>query len=200
MDNNNLGNDKSATKFVSRAGEKLEFALESFGIDVKGKVVADFGSSTGGFVDCLLSKGSKKVYSVDTSYGELAWKLRNDNRVVVMERTNAMHVDLPEKVDLITIDTSWTKQEKVIENALNNLKDGGFIISLIKPHYEAQREQLEKGKLKDEYVDDVLEKVEADIRNREGKVIKKVESPILGEKGKNREFLFLIEKSNFVSE
>lgn len=183
-------------KFVSRAGEKLEFALESFGIDVNGKIVADFGSSTGGFVDCLLSKGSKKVYSVDTSYGELAWKLRNDGRVVVMERTNAMHVTLPLKVDLITIDTSWTKQEKVIENALNNLKDGGFIISLIKPHYEAQKEQLEKGKLKDEYIEDVLEKVEADIRNREGKVIKKVESPILGEKGKNREFLFLITNQN----
>ncbi len=200
MDNNNLGSDKPEIKYASRAGEKLEFALSSFGIDVNEKAVADFGSSTGGFVDCLLSKGALKVYSVDTSYGELAWKLRNDKRVVVMERTNAMHVTLPEKVVFLTVDTSWTKQEKVIENALNNLKDGGFIISLIKPHYEAEKGQLEKGKLKDEYIDDVLEKVEADIRNRGGKVIKKIESPILGEKGKNREFLFLIEKSNLVSE
>ncbi len=200
MDDNNLGNDRPEIKYASRAGEKLEFALSIFGIDVNEKVVADFGSSTGGFVDCLLSKGAVKVYSVDTSYGELAWKLRNDKRVVVMERTNAMHVTLPLKVDLVTIDTSWTKQEKVIENALNNLKEGGLIISLIKPHYEAEKGQLEKGKLKDEYIDDVLEKVEADIRNRGGKVIKKKESPILGEKGKNREFLFLIEKSNLVSE
>lgn len=182
--------------FVSRAGEKLEFALDNFEVDVKGKIVADFGSSTGGFVDCLLSRGAEKVYSVDTSYGELAWKLRNDSRVVVMERTNAMHVTLPVKVDLITIDTSWTKQEKVIENALGNLKGGGLIISLIKPHYEAQKGQLEKGKLKDEFVDMVLDKVEADIRNNGGKVIKKIESPILGEKGKNKEFLFLIVHQN----
>lgn len=179
-------------KFVSRAGEKLEFALDSFEIDVNGKIVADFGSSTGGFVDCLLSRGAEKVYSIDTSYGELAWKLRNDSRVVVMERTNAMHVLLPEKVDLITIDTSWTKQEKVIENAFKNLKDGGMLISLIKPHYEAEKRQLDKGKLKDEFINAVLEKVEIGIKNNGGKIIKKNESPILGEKGKNREFLFLI--------
>lgn len=196
MDNIISATDKPVTKFVSRAGEKLEFALDNFGIDVKEKIVADFGSSTGGFVDCLLSWGATKVYSVDTSYGELAWKLRNDNRVVVLERTNAMHVTLPVKVDLITVDTSWTKQEKVVNNALNNLKVGGYLISLIKPHYEAERGQLEKGKLKDEFVDIVLDKVEADIRNNGGKVIKKIESPILGEKGKNREFLFLIVHQN----
>lgn len=196
MDNIILATDKPVTKFVSRAGEKLEFALDNFGIDVKEKIVADFGSSTGGFVDCLLSRGATKVYSVDTSYGELAWKLRNDSRVVVLERTNAMHVTLPVKVDLITVDTSWTKQEKVVNNALKNLKVGGYVVSLIKPHYEAERGQLEKGKLKDEFVDIVLDKVEADIRNNGGKVIKKIESPILGEKGKNREFSFLIVHQN----
>jgi len=106
--------------FVSRAGEKLQFALDQFSISVKDLTIADFGSSTGGFVDCLLQNGAKKVYSVDTAYGELSWTLRNDHRVVVMERTNAMHVVLPEKVDIITVDTSWTKQKNVLPNVFEN--------------------------------------------------------------------------------
>lgn len=181
-------------KYASRAGEKLEFALKEFNIDLSNKITADFGSSTGGFVDCMLNFGASKVYSVDTSYGELAWKLRQDKRVIVMERTNAMHVTLTEKVDFLTVDTSWTRQDKVIENALNNIKDDGFIVSLVKPHYEADREQLDKGRLKEEYIDSVLEKVERDISNRGGKILKKIESPILGEKGKNKEYLYLISK------
>lgn len=179
-------------KFVSRAGQKLEFALNQFKINVDGLIVADFGSSTGGFVDCLLQNNALKIYSIDTSYGELAWTLRNNPKVVVMERTNAMHVKLPEKVDLITIDTAWTKQILTIPNALENLKDGGTIISLIKPHYEAPREYLEKGKLKQEFIDEVLEKVKHDITAVGGKLVDIVESPIVGEKGKNREFLALI--------
>jgi 23S rRNA (cytidine1920-2'-O)/16S rRNA (cytidine1409-2'-O)-methyltransferase len=179
-------------KFVSRAGEKLQFALDNFKISVKDLIVADFGSSTGGFVDCLLQKGAKKVYSVDTSYGELAWKLRNDKRVIVMERTNAMHVSLPEKVDLITIDVAWTKQINIIPNALANIKPDGLIISLIKPHYEAPRQFLTKGRLIDEKIPEVLRLVENQIKGVGGKVVNKVESPILGEKGKNREFLALI--------
>lgn len=178
--------------YVSRAGEKLQFALDTFKINVQNLVVADFGSSTGGFVDCLLQNGVKKVFAVDTAYGELAWKLRNDPKVVVMERTNAMHVTLPVKVDLVTIDTSWTKQILTIPNAFRNLKDKGTIISLIKPHYEAPKEYLEKGKLKDEYIDDVLEKVSNDITAVGGKIIKLIESPVVGEKGKNREFLALV--------
>ena len=122
-------------KFASRAGEKLQFALDKFEIIVHDLIAADFGSSTGGFVDCLLQNGIKKVYSVDTSYGELAWKLRNDPKVIVMERTNAMHVVLPEKTDFISIDTGWTKQKMVLPNAINNLKPNGRIITLIKPHY-----------------------------------------------------------------
>jgi len=179
-------------KFVSRAGQKLEFALNQFKINVDGLIVADFGSSTGGFVDCLLQNNALKIYSIDTSYGELAWTLRNNPKVVVMERTNAVHVKLPEKVDLITIDTAWTKQILTIPNALENLKDGGTIISLIKPHYEAPREYLEKGKLKQEFIDEVLEKVKNDITAVGGKLVDIVESPIVGEKGRNREFLALI--------
>ena len=182
------------TNFVSRAGEKLLFALEQFKINATDLTCADFGSSTGGFVDCLLQNGAEKVYSVDTSYGELAWILRKNPKVVVMERTNAMHITLPEKVDLITIDTAWTKQILTIPNALDNLKDDGIIISLIKPHYEAPREYLEKGRLKDEFISEVLEKVKNDIIAVGGKVVDIIESPIVGEKGKNREFLFLIRK------
>ncbi|OGM13872.1 hypothetical protein A3A76_05170 [Candidatus Woesebacteria bacterium RIFCSPLOWO2_01_FULL_39_23] len=174
-------------RYASRAGEKLQFALDKFKISVKDLMCADFGSSTGGFVDCLLQNGAKKVYSVDTAYGELAWNLRNDPRVVVIERTNAMHVVLPEKVDLITIDVGWTKQKDILPNAFNNLTDGGTIVTLIKPHYE-----LGRGKLKVGQVEQVLQAVQEDIRNVGGKVDKLVESPLLGEKGKNREFLALI--------
>lgn len=179
-------------KFVSRAGEKLEFVLDKFEISVRNLVVADFGSSTGGFVDCLLQNGAKKVYAVEVGYGTLDWNLRNDKRVVVMERTNAMHVELPEKVDLITIDIGWTKQAKILPNAFLNLKEGGLIISLIKPHYEADKKYLRKGKLMNEKIDEVLDQVRMDIESAGGSVEKIVESPILGEKGKNREFLFLI--------
>lgn len=181
--------------FVSRAGNKLQFAIQGFKITVDGKTVADFGSSTGGFVDCLLKNDAKKVYSVDTSYGELAWKLRQDPRVVVMERTNAMHVTLPEKVDLITIDTGWTKQERVLPNAFQNLKKEGKIISLIKPHYEAPKKYLRKGRLEDEKIEEVLDIVKKDIEKAGGKLVDIVESPIVGEKGKNREFLTLISKA-----
>ena len=175
-------------KFVSRAGRKLEFALEKFKIDVNGLICADFGSSTGGFVDCLLQKGAAKVYSVDTAYGELAWTLRNDPRVVVMERTNAMHVILPEKVDFVSVDTGWTKQKLIIPNAIANLKPNGIIISLIKPHYEAPREYLVKGKLREDKIEEVLEEVKKEIE-----IESLIESPIEGAKGKNKEYLALIQ-------
>src|SRR5258705_5786878 len=97
-------------EFVSRAGKKLEHALDAFGINIGGLVCADLGSNVGGFVDCLLAHGASKVYAIDTGYGVLEWKLRKNPRVVVMERTNAMHVQLPEKVNLVSIDVAWTKQ------------------------------------------------------------------------------------------
>jgi 23S rRNA (cytidine1920-2'-O)/16S rRNA (cytidine1409-2'-O)-methyltransferase len=184
------------TQFASRAGEKLQFALDTFKINASGLVVADFGSSTGGFVDCLLQNGVAKVYSVDVSYGELAWTLRNDPKVKVLERTNAMHVTLPEKVDLITIDTGWTKQKLVVPNALANLAENGQIIALIKPHYEADKKFLVKGRLQDEKIEEVINQVKLDIAESGGKVIEIAESPIVGEKGKNREFLALVARSD----
>ena len=179
--------------FVSRAGEKLQHALDEFQIDVHGLVCADFGSSTGGFVDCLLKAGASKVYSVDTAYGELDWNLRNDDRVVVMERTNAMHVRLPEKVDLITVDVGWTKQEKVIQNVFSNLKPDGRAVSLIKPHYEAPKD-VRKGSLPDDIVEEVVENVKHAIEGMGGKVESIVESPIVGKQAGNKEYLALVSR------
>jgi 23S rRNA (cytidine1920-2'-O)/16S rRNA (cytidine1409-2'-O)-methyltransferase len=176
------------TLFVSRAGEKLSFALKEFNIDVKDKICADFGSSTGGFVDCLLKNGAKLVYSVDTAYGELAWKLRQDKRVVVLEKTNAMHVDLPEKMDLITCDTSWTKQMFVLPNVLKNLKDNGIIITLIKPHYEADRKLLKKGVLDESVAENVSKNVLSEIKSLGIKINGLIKSPVIG-KGGNTEYL-----------
>jgi len=175
---------KNKKPYVGRAGLKLEFALKVFGANVKDKVCADFGSSTGGFVDCLLQHDAKKVYSVDTSYGELDWQLRNNKRVVVMERTNAIHVLLPEKVDLITIDTGWTKQEKIIPSAIKNLKDNGKIITLIKPHYEASNKQLKKGRVDEKTAKKIAKRVSTKLESLGLKVLGFEQSPILGSRGK----------------
>src|SRR5207247_2194247 len=130
------------SEFVSRAGQKLDHALDAFHIDVRDRICADLGSNVGGFVDCLLQRGAAKVYSIDTGYGVLAWKLRKDPRVIVMERTNAMHVTLPERVSLVTIDVAWTKQKHILPAAAKMLADGGAVVTLIKPHYEAAQELL----------------------------------------------------------
>ena len=108
--------------FVSRAGQKLEHALATFGLDVSGRICADLGSNAGGFVDCLLQRGAAKVYAIDTGYGALDWKLRKDPRVVVMERTNAMHAVLPERVQVVTIDVAWTKQRHILPPARRVLR------------------------------------------------------------------------------
>ncbi len=182
-------------KFVSRASNKLQFALDTFKISVKGKVCADFGSAIGGFVDCLLKNGCKRVYAVEVGYGLLDWNLRKNPKVVVLERKNAMHVSLPEKVDLISIDVGWTKQKYIIPNSLANLKNEGIVISLIKPQYEADSKYLIKGRLDQRRIDEVLQEVRKDIESAGGNLIKMIESPILGEKGKNKEFLALVKKN-----
>ena len=180
--------------YVSRAGGKLEHALKIFNINVVGLACADFGSSTGGFVDCLLQNVAQKVYAIETGYGVLDWKLREDKRVVVMERKNAMHVELPEKVDFISIDTSWTKLEKIIPNALKNLNVGGQIVALVKPHYEAQPKMLRKGRLLDEFIFEVLEIVKNNLKELGVKILGQVESPIVGGKGRNKEYLLHLKK------
>ncbi len=181
--------------FASRAGEKLNFALQEFNINVTSLTCADFGSSVGGFVDCLLQHGAKKVYAVETGYGELAWKLRQNPQVIVMEKTNAMHVSLPEKVDLITNDTSWTKQEKILPNILANLKGHGLIITLIKPHYEADKRLLHKGKLLEEDAETVAQETLSLIKELFPVKVKGfTKSPLLGSKGGNTEYLAFLQK------
>jgi 23S rRNA (cytidine1920-2'-O)/16S rRNA (cytidine1409-2'-O)-methyltransferase len=191
MDNNQT----NPNQFASRGGIKLQAALDHFKLDVSGLTVLDVGSSTGGFVDCLLQNGAAKVYSVDTSYGELAWKLRNDPRVIVMERTNILHLEsLPQKVDLITIDASWTKLELIFPIVKNFLKDDGQIIALLKPHYEADKKDLVKGVLLENKLEEVKSQVFQKIQNSELIIQNSIESPILGGGG-NKEYLLLITQS-----
>jgi 23S rRNA (cytidine1920-2'-O)/16S rRNA (cytidine1409-2'-O)-methyltransferase len=169
--------------FVSRAGQKLEHALATFNLDVAGCICADLGCNTGGFVDCLLQRGAAKVYAIDTGYGVLDWKLRKDPRVVVMERTNAMHAELPEAVSIVTIDVAWTRQRNILPSARRMISEGGTVVSLIKPHYEAEASQLMKGILPVEDVDAVVDRVRADILKAGFELIQTVRSPILGAKG-----------------
>jgi 23S rRNA (cytidine1920-2'-O)/16S rRNA (cytidine1409-2'-O)-methyltransferase len=175
-------------EFVSRAGQKLHHALKTFSIEPAGWTCADLGSNTGGFVDCLLQLGTSKVYAIDTGYGVLDYKLRKDPRVVVMERTNAMHAQLPENVDLVTIDVAWTKQKHILPPALRMLKENGRIVTLIKPHYEADAKLLRKGVLPEDAIEPVLEQVRHDIQSAGFRIEGLTESPIKGAKG-NKEFL-----------
>ena len=133
-------------RFVSRGGHKLEAAFERFDLDVEGAIAADVGASTGGFTDCLLQHGAARVYAIDVGYGQLAWKLRNDPRVVVMERTNARHVEqLPEPIDIVTADVSFISLDIVLAAAVGWLRPRGEVVALIKPQFEAPREQVERG-------------------------------------------------------
>lgn len=142
--------------YVSRGGLKLEKALKVFHASVAGKVVADVGASTGGFTDCALQNGADRVYAIDVGYGQLAWKLRNDERVVNMERTNVRHMEegaLPEKVDIATIDVAFISLEKVLPAIKNFIKENGCVIALIKPQFEAGKEKVgKKGVVRDSAV------------------------------------------------
>ena len=132
--------------YVSRGGLKLEAALDNFDVRVAGVVAADVGASTGGFTDCLLQRGARKVYAIDVGYGQLAWRLRRDPRVVVMERVNVRYLEsLPESIDLATVDVSFISLELVLPNVTSWLKPAGDIIALIKPQFEAGREEVGKG-------------------------------------------------------
>ena len=150
--------------YVGRGGEKLKYALDALDLDVTGTTCADFGCNIGGFTDCLLQEGASKVYAVDTGYGMFEWKLRIDDRVVVMERTNAMHVDLPETMDIIVIDVAWTRQKYILPNALRHIYPEGHILSLFKPQYEADDELVHQGVVSPEDLNDVLTATEAELR------------------------------------
>lgn len=137
---------KTPPRFVGRGGEKLAAALERFAVQVAGKVAADIGASTGGFTDCLLQHGAARVYAIDVGYGLLAWPLRQDPRVVVMERVNARYLStLPEPVDLLVSDVSFISLALVLATAVRWLKPGGEVVALIKPQFEADPEDVAPG-------------------------------------------------------
>ena len=182
-----------ATKYVSRGGDKLEAALRAFRIDIRNKVALDVGASTGGFTDCMLQHGARKVYAVDVGYGQFAWSLRTDPRVVVIERTNVRHVRpdlLPEKVDFAVVDVSFISLKLVLEPVISLMKEDGDLVTLIKPQFEAGREQVGKGgvvrdpEVQKQVVDSIV-----DFAASIGLVCGgTTESPLLGPAG-NREFL-----------
>jgi 23S rRNA (cytidine1920-2'-O)/16S rRNA (cytidine1409-2'-O)-methyltransferase len=181
------------TRFVSRGGLKIEASLDHFAIDPTGMICADIGASTGGFTDCLLQRGAAKVYAVDVGYGQLAWKLRQDERVVVMERTNARHLasgDIADRLDLVVIDASFISLELLLRPILVFLKPGGSIIALIKPQFEVGKGQVGKGGVvKDPELHDAsIKKIEEFGESLGLKCQGFTPSPVLGPKG-NREFL-----------
>lgn len=183
--------------FVGRGGIKLEYALDQFQIDVANSVVADIGASTGGFTDCLLQRGTSRVYAVDVGYGQLDYRLRRDARVVVMDRVNARYpLTLPEKIDMATIDVAFISVKKVIPSVAGLLKKGGHLLVLIKPQFEAKREEVGKGGvIKDPLVHArVLGRFIAWLGEQDFRLKGLVASPVLGASG-NKEFFVLLKST-----
>jgi 23S rRNA (cytidine1920-2'-O)/16S rRNA (cytidine1409-2'-O)-methyltransferase len=186
--------------YVSRGGIKLEGALDAFEIDPKGMIVMDVGASTGGFTDCILQRGARKVYAVDVGYGQLAWKLQKDFRVVNLERRNIRYLRREEvegEMDLILIDTSFISIEKFLPHLLGFLKKGGSIISLIKPQFEVGKGEVGKGGVvRDKALHEkVIDRISKFSRGLGLKVLGVTESPLLGPKG-NKEFFIYLRKEN----
>jgi 23S rRNA (cytidine1920-2'-O)/16S rRNA (cytidine1409-2'-O)-methyltransferase len=184
--------------YVSRGGLKLEKALKVFRVDAEGKTCMDVGASTGGFTDCLLKKGAKKVYAVDVGYGQLAWSLKQDPRVVSLERRNIRYLspgDIGELADLAVIDTSFISLKKVLPTVMQLIKEGGEIIALIKPQFEVGKGRVGKGGVVKDKEDHAMVIGEIS-RFATGLGLKELgltESPLLGPKG-NREFFIYLKK------
>lgn len=185
--------------YVSRGGLKLEKAMQTFPLTLTGKICADIGASTGGFTDCMLQNGAKKVYAVDVGYGQLDWKLRNDARVVCMERTNARyltHEDIPEELDFASVDVSFISLKLIFPALYGLLREGGEIACLIKPQFEAGREKVgKKGVVRDPAVHlEVLEHFLIHAKENHFTVLGITYSPIRGPEG-NIEYLGFLRKS-----
>jgi 23S rRNA (cytidine1920-2'-O)/16S rRNA (cytidine1409-2'-O)-methyltransferase len=183
-------------KYVGRGGLKLEKALEEFQINPEGLIVLDVGSSTGGFTDCLLQKGAKKVYALDVGTDQLDPNLKNDPRVISMEKTDIRNIKtLPDKIDMAVIDVSFISLEMILESVKNLLKTEGKIIALIKPQFETSKTDKNKSGIvkNDELREKVLEKIKNYAQKINLKVLKETDSPILGGSG-NKEYLVLMEK------
>ncbi len=179
-------------RFVSRGGEKLDAALEAFGIEVKDLVCADVGASTGGFTDCMLQRGAAKVYAIDVGKGILHWKLRNYARVVVMEETNARHVEsLPEKVSFVTVDASFISLKILLPVSKNWLTESAQLLCLIKPQFEAGKKDVSRGDgvIRDPEIHRLVLLDVLGYAKQEGfSLLGLIKSPLLGPKG-NTEFL-----------
>lgn len=191
---------KEDIPYVSRGGLKLQKALDEFSIDVAGLVVMDVGASTGGFTDCLLQRGAGKVFAVDVGYGQLAWKLRQDERVLSLEKTNIRYLEpenLPEMPDMAVIDASFISLEKVLPNTLRLVKPGGGLVALVKPQFEVGRGEVGKGGVvrDPEKHAEVLASIRDLSHSLQLEVLGVTESPILGPKG-NREFLIYLKKTD----
>lgn len=189
-------------KYVSRGGLKLEKAVASFNISLEGCVCADIGASTGGFTDCMLQNGATKVYAVDVGYGQLDWKLRSDERVVCMERTNARYLDrdqIPDELDFASIDVSFISLKLILPAVHRVLKEGGHVACLIKPQFEAGREKVgKKGVVRDPDVHlEVLENFLTHAKDSGFTVLDITFSPIRGPEG-NIEYLGYLESGDWV--
>ena len=196
--NANIEVKGNTLKYVSRGGLKLEKAMKNFGVELEGKVCMDVGASTGGFTDCMLQNGAVKVYSVDVGHGQLDWKLRNDERVVCMEKTNIRYVtpeDIEEPVDFSSIDVSFISLTKVLLPVRNLLSQDGQIVCLIKPQFEAGREKVgKKGVVRDPAVHkEVIEKVIVFAKEQYLQPLALDFSPIKGPEG-NIEYLLYLQK------
>ncbi|WP_276837852.1 TlyA family RNA methyltransferase [Anaerovibrio lipolyticus] len=184
--------------YVSRGGLKLEKAIKEFGVELKGKVAADIGASTGGFTDCMLQNGAVKVFAIDVGYGQLAWSLRTDERVVNMERTNVRNVtpeDIGQLIDLASIDVAFISLEKVLPAVKTMLKPDGQVVALIKPQFEAGKEKVgKKGVVRDPKVHlEVIHKVIDTAREMEFVTKELTFSPVKGPEG-NIEYLVWLTK------
>ena len=184
--------------YVSRGGLKLEGALKAFEVHPEGKVVIDVGASTGGFTDCVLQKGAKKVYAIDVGYGQLAWKLQKDLRVTNLERRNIRYLkreEVSEEADLILVDTSFISIEKFLSHLVEFLKEGGDLLCLIKPQFEVGKGEVGKGGVvKDSNLHQkVVDRISQFSRGLGLTVGGIIESPLLGPKG-NKEFFIRLKK------
>ena len=185
--------------FVSRGGFKLNKAIEVFGLDLTGKIAADIGASTGGFTDCMLQHGAVKVYAIDVGYGQRAWKLRQDSRVINMERTNIRNVTkdmIEDELDFASIDVAFISLDKVLPVAFELLSDSGEVVALIKPQFEAGREKVGKhGVVRDKNIHfEVISKIIAISAELNFKIQNLSYSPIKGPEG-NIEYLIHLTKS-----
>ena len=190
-------------KYVSRGGYKLEKAMNSFPITLKDKITMDIGASTGGFTDCMLQNGAKKVYSIDVGYGQLAWKLRSDERVVNLERTNfryVTHEQIPEDIDFASVDVSFISLKIILPVMYELLKNNGEAVCLIKPQFEAGREKVgKKGVVRDVNVHtEVIENIVSFASSQKFKVSGLSYSPVKGPEG-NIEYLIYLKKSSEIT-